>query len=68
MINLGPVDTGWMDNTVRAAGLAQQPAGRLGTPQDSANLVRFLLFERGSWIRGQPLNSTGGFTTGHLPS
>lgn len=68
VINPGPVDTGWMDDTVRAAGLAQQPTGRLGTPQDTANLVRFLLSERGSWINGQLLYSNGGFPTGHLPN
>ncbi len=32
VINPGPVDTGWMTDEIRAAGLAQQPTGRLGTP------------------------------------
>lgn len=67
VINPGPVDTGWMDDAVRNSGLAQQPTGRLGTPHDTANLVRFLLSERGSWINGQLLYSNGGFPTGRLP-
>jgi 3-oxoacyl-[acyl-carrier protein] reductase len=47
VINPGPIDTGWMTDEIRAAGIAQQPTGRLGTPADIANLVRFLLSERG---------------------
>lgn len=67
VINPGPVDTGWMDEAIRASGLASQPLGRLGTPTDVANLVRFLLSEQGSWINGQLLSSNGGFPKGHLP-
>lgn len=68
VINPGPVDTGWMDDRVRAAVLARQPTGRLGTPQDTANLVRFLLSEEGAWINGQLLYSNGGFPRGSLPA
>lgn len=67
VINPGPVDTGWMDEAIRASGLASQPLGRLGTPTDVANLVRFLLSEQGSWINGQLLSSNGGFPKGRLP-
>jgi 3-oxoacyl-[acyl-carrier protein] reductase len=67
VINPGPVDTGWMDDATRAGGLSQQPTGRLGTPTDTANLVRFLLSDRGGWINGQLLYSNGGFPAGHLP-
>ncbi len=67
VINPGPVDTGWMDDAIRASGLAAQPLGRLGTPTDVANLVRFLLSDQGGWINGQLLYSNGGFPKGHLP-
>jgi 3-oxoacyl-[acyl-carrier protein] reductase len=67
VINPGPVDTGWMDDGIRASGLASQPLGRLGTPTDVANLVRFLLSPAGGWINGQLLFSNGGFPKGHLP-
>lgn len=63
VVNPGPVDTGWMDDAVRASGTAATPAGRLGTPDDTADLVRFLLGERGGWINGQVLLSNGGFST-----
>jgi 3-oxoacyl-[acyl-carrier protein] reductase len=67
VINPGPVDTGWMDDSIRAIAVAQQPTGRLGTADDVANLVRFLLSPRGQWINGQLLYSNGGYPKGHLP-
>lgn len=63
VINPGPIDTGWMDDAVRAAGAAQTPGGELGEPGTVADLVRFLVSERGAWIRGQLLLSNGGFAT-----
>jgi 3-oxoacyl-[acyl-carrier protein] reductase len=61
VVNPGPVDTGWMDDRTREELTARTPAGRLGTPDDIADLVRFLFSERGSWVNGQLLYSTGGF-------
>ena len=66
VINPGPIDTGWMDESIRSAARAQQPTGRLGSPHDVANLVRFLLSAQGSWINSQLLYSNGGFPTGHI--
>jgi 3-oxoacyl-[acyl-carrier protein] reductase len=63
VINPGPIDTGWMPAEIRDAGLAQTPAGRLGTPADTADLIRFLMSDAGSWITGQVLYSNGGFRT-----
>ena len=63
VINPGPIDTGWMTPEIRAAGLAQTPAGRLGTPADTAGLVRFLMSDAGGWVTGQVLYSNGGFRT-----
>jgi 3-oxoacyl-[acyl-carrier protein] reductase len=67
VINPGPVDTGWMTEDIRASATARQPTGRLGTPADTANLVRFLVSPQGSWINGQVLYSNGGFPKGQLP-
>ncbi len=66
VINPGPIDTGWMTDETRADGLAQQPTGRLGAPADIANLVTFLLSEKGEWINGQLLYSNGGYPLGRL--
>ncbi|HEU5392832.1 MAG TPA: SDR family oxidoreductase [Streptosporangiaceae bacterium] len=63
VINPGPVDTGWMTAEIRQMVLAQTPAGRLGTPVDTASLVRFLMSDAGGWINGQLLHSDGGFST-----
>lgn len=64
VINPGPIDTGWMSDQIREWGTEATPAGRLGTPQDTANLVRFLFSPEGSWINGQLLSSNGGFNVG----
>jgi 3-oxoacyl-[acyl-carrier protein] reductase len=61
VINPGPVDTGWMNDEIRTSGISRTPLGRLGTPQDTANLVDFLCSPRGQWINGQLLMSNGGF-------
>ena len=50
------VDTGWMDDSTRASVVAQQPTGRLGTPEDVANLVA-------SYSRRRAIGSTGSFST-----
>jgi 3-oxoacyl-[acyl-carrier protein] reductase len=60
VINPGPVDTGWMTEQQRTEIAAATPLGRLGTPQDCANLVTFLCSREGGWINGQLLRSNGG--------
>jgi 3-oxoacyl-[acyl-carrier protein] reductase len=67
VINPGPIDTGWMTPALNADLVAMQPTGRLGTPVDIANIVRFLLSERGRWINGQLIHGNGGFPKGQLP-
>ena len=67
VINPGPIDTGWMNDEIRASGIAQQPTGRLGTPTDIANLIRFLLSPEGAWTNGQLLYCNGGFPAGRIP-
>lgn len=63
VINPGPVDTGWMTPEIHRLAREQTPAGRLGTPEDTAGLVRFLMSDAGGWITGQLLYSNGGFRT-----
>jgi 3-oxoacyl-[acyl-carrier protein] reductase len=62
VINPGPIDTGWMDEATRAAIVKRQPNGRLGVPDDTGNLVSFLVSPDGSWINGQLIKSDGGFS------
>jgi 3-oxoacyl-[acyl-carrier protein] reductase len=60
VVNPGPVDTGWMDEDLRARVVAETPLGRGGTPQDAAALVSFLCSAEGGWVNGQLLCSDGG--------
>ncbi|MEU9824954.1 SDR family oxidoreductase [Micromonospora chersina] len=61
-VDPGPTDTGWMTAEIKAAVLRSTPLGRLGRPQDCANLVAFLCSPEGGWINGQLLNSDGGLS------
>lgn len=60
VINPGATDTGWMDGDVLASVAASTPLGRVGRPEDAANLVSFLCSRDGGWINGQLLRSNGG--------
>jgi len=60
-INPGPVDTGYAPPDVHRQIASMFPDGRWGTPNDVANLVAFLVSDEGAWIRGQVIDSEGGF-------
>jgi 3-oxoacyl-[acyl-carrier protein] reductase len=60
VINPGAVDTGWMSADFMAEIAAQTPLGRVGQPQDTANLASFLCSPEGGWINGQIVYSNGG--------
>jgi 3-oxoacyl-[acyl-carrier protein] reductase len=62
VVNPGPIDTGWMDDELRAGLVPHHPLGRLGTPRDIAAVTSFLLSEEGRWVTGQLLNTDGGFS------
>jgi 3-oxoacyl-[acyl-carrier protein] reductase len=44
--------------------LSQIPAGRLGTPEDVAGVVKFLISEQASYITGQVIHVNGGMFMG----
>lgn len=62
LVNPGPVDTGWMNDDTRRVLTAEQPTGRLGTPNDVARIVRFLVSDDAAWVTGQLITSDGGFS------
>jgi 3-oxoacyl-[acyl-carrier protein] reductase len=52
--------TGVLSDQIRTAILDNIPLGRLGTPQDVANLVCFLASDAAAYITGQTLSVDGG--------
>jgi len=60
-INPGPVDTGWATGELHDQVSQMFPDKQWGTPDQVADLVAFLVSDQGAWIRGQVLNSEGGF-------
>ena len=59
-LTLSPLQARWDDPEQRAAAAAVPPMGRLGTPQDMANAVLFLLSDTASYITGIDLVVDGG--------
>lgn len=59
-VDPGATDTGWMSNELYQQLTAAAPFGRVGLPQDAANLITFLASEQGGWITGQILHARGG--------
>ena len=60
VVNPGATDTGWMTPAQILEFGQATPLGRVGLPQDAANLVAFLCSPEGGWISGQLLHSNGG--------
>jgi len=60
-VDPGPTDTGWMPPELKADLLRHAPMQRLGTPDDAAKLIEFLVSDNAQWITGQILHSRGGF-------
>lgn len=60
VINPGATDTGWMSEDLMSDVRRVTLAGRVGLPQDCANLIQFLCSQEGGWINAQLLYSNGG--------
>jgi 3-oxoacyl-[acyl-carrier protein] reductase len=60
----GPIQTGYILPDMAAAIAAGTPLGRVGAPEDVADVVVFLVSEQARWLTGQLLYVGGGWRMG----
>jgi len=64
----GAIETKMLDDLLEELGMTrdqvikQSPVGRIGNPEDIANLVAFLASEEASFVTGQAITADGGYS------
>ncbi|MBR6165200.1 MAG: SDR family oxidoreductase [Clostridia bacterium] len=64
-VRVNSISPGWIDTTgsdITGADALQQPAGRVGKPEDIAEMVLFLCSEKAGFITGENICIDGGMT------
>ena len=64
-VRINSISPGWIDTTSSCfseADIKQHPAGRVGKPQDIADMVMFLCSDKASFITGENICIDGGMT------
>lgn len=61
-ISPGPIQTGWITKEMEEGIIKETPLGRVGTPQDVADVAVFLASTQARWITGQVVQVGGGHT------
>ncbi|MBB5158239.1 SDR family NAD(P)-dependent oxidoreductase [Saccharopolyspora phatthalungensis] len=56
----GPVQTGWISDAMNARFAELSPLGRVGRPDDIADLAVFLASHQARWVTGQTIYAGGG--------
>jgi len=59
-VDPGPTDTGWMSDALKAELASRSPDGRVGTPEDVARVVHFLVSDDAARLTGQVVRVRGG--------
>jgi 3-oxoacyl-[acyl-carrier protein] reductase len=59
-VSPGFTETGMMTDAYRQIGIQLSPLKRLGTPQDIADVVTFIVSEEARWLTGQNIHAGGG--------
>lgn len=60
IVSPGPIQTGWIRQDLEADIAQGIPLGRLGRPEDVADVIVFLASEQARWLTGQCLHVGGG--------
>ena len=60
VVSLGPVQTGWITPELERAVLPTIPLGRIGSPEDVADVIVFLASHQSRWVTGQRIYVGGG--------
>jgi 3-oxoacyl-[acyl-carrier protein] reductase len=60
IVSPGPIQTDWITPELEAATIPNIPLGRVGQPEDVADVIVFLASEQARWLTGQLLHVGGG--------
>jgi 3-oxoacyl-[acyl-carrier protein] reductase len=60
IVSPGPIQTGWITPELEAQIAADTPLGRVGQPEDLADVMVFLASEQARWVTGQMISVSGG--------
>lgn len=63
IVSPGPIQTGWISPEQEARVVKETPLGRVGQPEDVADVIVFLASEQGRWVSGQMISVSGGRRT-----
>ena len=56
----GPIQTGWITPKLEKTVAGNTPLGRVGQPEDVADVIVFLASEQARWVTGQTISVSGG--------
>ena len=59
-VSPGFTDTAMIPDAFRETGAQMSPLNRLGTPQDIADVVAFIVSDQAGWLTGQNIHASGG--------
>ena len=59
-VSLGPVQTGWITPELEKRLVSTIPLGRIGTPEEVADVIVFLASDQARWVTGQTIFVGGG--------
>ena len=59
-VSPGFTETAMLPDAFRETGAQMSPLKRLGTPQDIADVVAFIVSDQAGWLTGQNIHASGG--------